>query len=110
MGGMFDFVQMTVTYSNAVLLAILPHFTHVARTLELPIPGPITQSEISYYFCDPHVGEVGGWVVLTNGYQFWFGKGHVRMFHSPHDFFVLQDPDLIPKLYGHLRMNRKEAV
>lgn len=110
MDGLIHMVQMTATYSNAVLVAILPHFTDVAQKLELPVPTPITQSEIRHYFCEPRVGEVGGWVVLTNGYQFWYGKGHVRMFHSPRDFFVLQDPDLIPKLYGHLNLNQQEAV
>lgn len=110
MDGIFHLVQMTATYSNAVLVAILPHFTDVAQKLELPFPTPITRSEIRRYFCDPRAGEIGGWVVLTNGYQFWYEKGHVRMFHSPRDYFILQDPDLIPKLYGHLNMNQQEAV
>ncbi len=110
MDGIFQLVQMTATYSNAVLTAMLPHFTDVAQKLELPFPTPITQSEIAHYFCDPRAGEVGGWVCLTNGYQFWYQKGHVQMFHSPRDYFILQDPDLIPKLYGHLRMNPEEAV
>ncbi len=110
MDGVIHHVQMTATYSNAVIVAILPHITDVAQKLELPVPTPITQSEIRHYFCEPRVGEVGGWVVLTNGYQFWYGKGHVRMFHSPRDFFVLQNPNLIPKLYGHLNMNEQEAV
>ena len=97
MDGVIHLVQMTATYSNAVLVAILPHITDVAQKLELPVATPITQSEIRRYFCDPQVGEIGGFVVLTNGYQFWYGKGHVRMFHSPRDYFVLQNPDLIPK-------------
>ena len=90
MNGIFDLVQMTATYSNAVLVAILPHFTDVAQKLELPFPTPITQSEIRRSFCDPRAGEIGGWVALTNGYQFWYEKGHVRMFHSPRDYFILQ--------------------
>jgi len=110
MDGVIHLVQMTATYSNAVLVAILPHFTDVAQKLELPFPTPITESEIRRYYCDPRVGEIGGWIVLTNGYQFWYEKGHVRMFHSPRDYFILQDPDLIPKLYGRLNMNQQEAV
>lgn len=110
MDGVIHLVQMTATYSNAVLVAILPHITDVAQKLELPVATPITQSEIRRYFCDPQVGEIGGFVVLTNGYQFWYGKGHVRMFHSPRDYFVLQNPDLIPKLYGPLNMDGQEAV
>ena len=110
MGGIFNLVQMTATYSNAVLVAILPHFTHVAKTLELPIPTPIVESQVRHFFCDPRAGEVGGYVQLTNGYEFWYEKGHVRAFSSPHNYFRLQDPDMVPKFYGPLRMNKKEAI
>ena len=110
MEGILNFVQMTATYSNAVLVAILPHFTHVAKTLELPIPTPIVQSQVRHFFCDPRAGEIGGWVVLTNGYEFWYEKGYVRAFSSPWNYFRLQDPDLVPKFYGPLRMNENEAV
>jgi hypothetical protein len=110
MDHLFDFVQMTATYSNAVLVAILPHFTDVAQKLELPFPTPITQSEIRHFVCDPHAADVGGYLVLTNGYEFWYHHGHVQAFSSPKNVFRLQDPDLLPKLYGPLRMNEKEAV
>jgi hypothetical protein len=110
MEGILNFVQMTSAYSNAVLVAILPHFTDVAQKLDLPISTPIVQSEIRRYFCDPRAGELGGYVTLTNGYEFWYNKGHVSMFYGPHDYFIMQNPDSIPKLYGKLRMNQKEAV
>ncbi|MGH7990901.1 MAG: hypothetical protein ACREDS_12025, partial [Limisphaerales bacterium] len=110
MDSIFTLVQMTAAYSNAVLVAILPHMTDVAQKLELPIPTPITQSAVRHFFCDPRADEVGGWVVLTNGYQFWFHHGYVNGMSSPWNVFRLQDPDLVPKLYGPLRMNEKEAV
>jgi len=105
-----NFVQMTAAYSNAVLVAILPHFADVAKKLDLPVHTPIVQSQILHYFCNPKVGEIGGYVLLTNGYEFWYDKGHVDVFHSPRDYFVLQNPDSIPKLYGKLRLDRKEAM
>lgn len=110
MDGIFTLVQMTAAYSNAVLVAILPHMTDVAQKLELPFPTPITQSEVRHFFCDPRAGEVGGYVVLTNGYEFWFQHGYVNGMSSPWNVFRLQDPDLLPKFYGPLRMNEEEAA
>lgn len=107
---MFQFIHVTALYSNAVLVAILPYFTDVAKKLDLPIPTPITQSQVRRFFCDPRAQEVGGWVTLTNGYQFWFEKGHVNMFESPHAYFSLQDPGLISKFRGKIRMTTNEAV
>jgi hypothetical protein len=101
---------MTAAYSNAVLVAILPHCTDVAKKLELPIPTPIVQSQVRHFFCDPRAGEVGGYMVLTNGYEFWFQRGYVNGMSSPWNVFRLQDPDLLPRFYGPLRMNEKEAV
>jgi hypothetical protein len=105
-----NLVQMTATYSNAVLVAILPHFTDVAKKLELPFSTPIVQAQVRYFFCDPRVGEVGGYMVLTNGYEFWFRHGYVNGMSSPWNVFRLQDPDLLPKFYGPLRMDETEAV
>ncbi len=107
---MFQLVHVTALYSNAVLVAILPYFTDVAKKLDLPIPTPIVQAQIRHFFCDPRAGEIGGWVTLTNGYQFWFEKGHVSQFESPHAYFSLQDPDLIPKFRGKMQMTTNEAV
>lgn len=110
MEGLVNLVQVTAAYSNAVLVAILPHFTDVAKKLELPFPTPIVQSQVRHFFCDPRAGEVGGWLELTNGYDFWFQHGYVNGMSSPHNYFAMQNPDWVPRLYGPLRMNEKEAV
>ena len=107
---MFQLVHVTALYSNAVPVAILPYFTDVAKKLDLPIPTPITQSQVRHFFCDPRAGEIGGWVTLTNGYQFWFQEGHVNMFETTYCYFTLQNPDWIHYFRGTLRMNRREAV
>jgi hypothetical protein len=39
---MFEIFQITVSYSNAVLVAIMPHISNFAKALDLPIPQPVT--------------------------------------------------------------------
>jgi hypothetical protein len=107
---MFQLVQMTALYSNAVLVAILPHFTDVAQKLNISVHTPITPAQVRHFYCDPRADEVGGYVVLTNGYQFWFQKGDVNMFETTYCYFTLQNPDWIHYFRGTLRMNQKEAV
>jgi hypothetical protein len=104
-----ELIQITATYSNAVLMAILPHITDVAKNLDLPITRPVQPSHIRKFVCDPRKGEIGGWVTLTNGYMFWFLDGHVDM-ESPDCYFHLQNPDAIPRFYGKRRMTEGEAV
>lgn len=101
---------MTAAYSNAVLMAILPHVTDAAKNLDLPILQPVQPAHVWRFVCDPRKGSIGGWVTLTNGYQFWYEHGNVRAMESPHCYFTLQDPDEIPRFYGTMRMTEAEAV
>ena len=105
-----ELIQMTAAYSNAVLMAILPHVTDVAKNLDLPILQPVQPAHVWRFFCDPRKGSIGGWLTLTNGYQFWYDYGNVRAMESPHCYFSLQDPDEIPRFYGTMRMTEAEAV
>ncbi len=105
-----ELIQMTAAYSNAVLLAVLPHVTDVAKNLDLPVLQPVQATHVERFVCDPRKGSVGGWVTLTNGYKFWFLNGHIDMMESPNCFFHLQDPDEVPRFYGTKRMTEDEAV
>lgn len=105
-----ELIQMTAAYSNAVLLAVLPHITDVAKYLDLPVLQPVQATHVERFVCDPRKGSVGGWVTLTNGYKFWFLNGHIDMMESPNCYFHLQDPDEVPRFYGTKRMSEDEAV
>ncbi len=101
---------MTAAYSNAVLMAVLPHVTEVTKNLDLPVLRPVQAAHVQHFVCDPRKGSVGGWVTLTNGYKFWFNDGHVDMMESPDCYFHLQDPHEVPRFYGTRCMKEGEAV
>jgi hypothetical protein len=107
MTGMFE---VTAQYSNAVLVAILPYVSDVANRLPLPVIRPVNSDHVERFVCDPRTNHFGGWLRLTNGFQFWFDHGHVRSFESAHCYFNLQNPDEIPLFYGTLRITKQEAV
>lgn len=105
---MTEFIQVTAEYSNAVLLVVLPYVSDFAKKLELPVPVPITANHVERFTGlrkDP-----GGYLILTNGYEFWYDHGYVRGFRTPHSYYNLQDPADIPKFYGPLRINETEAL
>src|SRR5437667_227663 len=105
-----QYVHITAQYSNAVLLAILPHISEFAKKMELSIPLPLTAPQIRAFGCDDHLGETGGAVDLTNDYIFYFEHGHLKEFKGPKSFYRLQDPELVPGFYGQFRMDWREAV
>jgi len=105
-----ELIQMTATYSNAVLMMVLTNVTDVSKKLDLPVMQPVQPAHVRRFVCDPRKGSIGGWLTLTNGYQFWFLNGHVDMMETPNCFFHLQDPDEIPLFYGTIRMTESDAV
>lgn len=104
-----NILHVTAEYSNAVMLAILPYVTEFAQKLELPVNPPITTNHVWEFRTSYSQGDPGGLLVLTNGYRFWFGQGFVSGFEAPRNYFALQDPDLIPRFYGKMRMTVPEA-
>lgn len=107
---MFELIKVTAEYSNAVLVAVLPCFSDFAKQVEIPIPVPIAMNQVQHFVCDPRYGHLGGYLTLTNGCEFWFDHGFVEGFRTPRSYFNLQDPALIPKFYGPLRLNKDEAL
>lgn len=106
---MIEFVKVTAAYSNAVLTAIMPHVSDFSQRVELRT-NPIVLSEVKVFYCDPRKGEIGGQVVLTNGWRFWFQRGHVDRFESYRSFFSLQDPNRISEFIGPVNMSAEEAL
>ncbi len=105
-----EYIGVTSQYSNAVLLAIMPHVSDFAQKLELPMPTPVTAAYVSSFGCDNKRGEVGGSVTVGKCCVFSFSHGYVTGFEGPHSYFGLQNPDDIPKFYGSDRMNKDEAI
>ena len=108
-----ELIHMTAAYSNAVLVAILPHVSDFAKTLDLPIQQPITVGQVLRCNPNPYQGRIGGPVVLTNHYWFLFDyRGYVVSFTSATNVFF-GDEDAVdhPEHYtGKTRMTTNEIV
>jgi len=89
---MLELVHMTATYSNAMLVAILPHVSDFAMKLGLPISQPITASQVVWFHPSPYKDLIGGGLVLSNRYWFAFNNGCVEGFRTPDNIFYDQDP------------------
>jgi hypothetical protein len=107
---MFEFVQVTAQYSNAVLVAILPQVSEFSQKLDLPTAQPVRLEQVELFNCDPHKGQVGGWLRLTNGFQFWYYDGYVKGFASPDCYYRLQGGEDLKPFYGSVKMSADEAV
>lgn len=115
---MIELVHMTAQYSNAVLLAVMPHISDFAAKMDLPIPQPITASQVARSAPLPYAGYVTAGVWLTNGYWFlfhWQGDGHhglVTCFSTPTNWFREQEfsDESIVRYFGSDRMTTNEAI
>ena len=108
-----QFIQMTATYSNAVLVAVLPHVSDFAKKLDLPVITPVQPSHVKYFACDPKKGSVGGSVILTNGFQFWFEHGIVDSFTDSGCYYrrtTKSEDTPYFAYYGRLNMTKEEAI
>ena len=107
-----ELIHMTAAYSNAVLVALLPHVSEFAAKLNLPIAQPITAEQVAWAGISRTKDWVNGSVVLTN--HFWFGVNHagfVDAFRAPTNWFWEQDPAAnFGKYLGQVRMTTNEVV
>jgi hypothetical protein len=109
---MFELIHITAAYSNAVLVAILPHVSDFAKGLDLPGAQPVTASQVAWFKPLPFKGQIDGALVLTNNYWFHFSwHGYVCNFRSPNDWFFEQNPATQAAHYvGKVNMTTNEAV
>lgn len=108
---MIQLYHLTAVWSNAVLVAMLPHFSDCAKQLNLPIPTPITISQVARFMppMEADVFEVGLW--LTNGYQFHYLNGAIAGFYSlPDDWYIQQEITNLERFVGKDNMTTKEAI
>jgi len=109
---MLQFIHITAAYSNAVLIAVLPHVSDCAKQLGQPIHQPVATSQVGRFVVDPIQGEVGGGLWLTNNYWFRFQNGYVGGFRSPDDWFTMADEywDHLERYVGKDNMTTNEAI
>jgi hypothetical protein len=112
---MMQLIHMTAAYSNAVLVAILPHVSVCASQLGLPIPQPITAAQVRWFHPSPFQDEVGGGIDLTNHYFFSFSSGSVLSFRSPTNWFNntydnWDDAEYFKRYVGKDNMTTNEAI
>jgi hypothetical protein len=103
------YYQLTVAWSNAVLTALLPHFSDCAKQLNLPIPTPITISQVAHFMPPIETGAFQAALWLTNGYSFEYFNGAL-CFRSRDDLFALEDMDRLERLAGKDNMTTNEAI
>jgi hypothetical protein len=105
-------IHITSAYSNAVLVAILPHVNDFAKKLDLPIPLPITTSQVLRFNVGRMQDFVGGGLWLTNHYQFVFDDGYVDSFtRLEGNPFLSEDPAKDwPHYIGKENINTNEAI
>src|SRR5882724_10011316 len=105
-----EFFTITAQYSNAMLVALLANVSDFAKKLDLPISRPVTVAQVRRFNCFPRSDHVGGRLILTNGCAFIFDHGRVESFESSRSYFNLQDPNLIPKFYGPVKLSESQAL
>jgi hypothetical protein len=101
------FIQVTAQYSNAVLVAVLPYFTDVAKKLDLPVPIPITQADIAEVNIWPGPGAPGAGILLKNKWAFNFQEGYVNLINNTHGSTLPPYPE---PTYGSIKMTAEDAV
>ena len=106
------FIHITAAYSNALLVAILPHVSDCAKQLDLPLPQPITASQVGRFNPGNMKGFIGAGLWLTNNYWFTFVDGYVAGFRSPDDYFTMEDEywDHLERYVGKDNMTTNEAI
>ena len=107
---MMELIHMTAAYSNAVLVAILPHVSDFSKKLNLPLPQPITVAAVKEFRPSPYKDDIGGGLMLTNGFWFAFNQGAVDLYRSPDDFFSGLDPNWPVSGYGKDNMTTNDAL
>jgi hypothetical protein len=109
LGSSVEYVRVTPEYSNAVLQAVLPYVSEIARKLDMPVPYPVTADQVAYCSVLPN-RRVEAEIGIKSGWTFAFGRGYVQTVQSIHSYSILQDPDQIPQYFAPLRMSAAEAV
>jgi len=105
--GASPFIHVTAQYSNAVLVAVLPYFSDVAKKLDLPVPIPITQADIAEVNIWNGPGAPGAGILLKNNWSFDFQQGYVCHVENTHGKTL---PPYQEPTYGPIKITATDAV
>ncbi len=109
-GGVGNWIDVTLQYSNAVMVAIMPVANDFARKLDLPVPQPIEAKHVQRGFIHPHERSKIGEIILRDGSVIAVEEGHVSAYLGTNVFWNLQDPHKIPRFYGSVNMTTNEMI
>lgn len=103
-------IHITAAYSNAVLVAVLPHFSEGAKQLDLPIITPITINQVVRFAPPIQTNYFQAAIWLTNGYWFYYDQGSMTGFRSPDNLYTQESFDHVERLVGKDNMTTNEAI
>lgn len=109
-------IQATPAYSEAALKAVLPNFSDVAKRLKLPIPYPLTETDVVDYRITPWQEQDGGvaGVNITTKEGFWFSffSGYINGFSWPNTYGGMQNKNLhgVSIFFGTPKISREQAI
>ena len=104
---------MTAAYSNAVLVAVLPHVSEFGAKLDLPVQQPITLRQVAWSSTIPYKDFFETGLTLTNHYWFRFEhRGFVASFRAPTNWFFEQEftDESIRRYFGQDHMTTNEVI
>jgi len=106
-----EYIRITAQYSNAVLVAILPHIADYSQKLHIEAPLAITTNNVVKFQCSSDANDPGGTVTLTNGDTFTFAGGAVIGFcDKRHSFGENNVRGRFYKFAGPIKMSKEEAI
>ncbi len=107
-----DLIHMTVQYSNAMLVAVMPHVSQFVARANLPLAQPVPLTAVTNVTISPYLQMPAMSLWLTNGWWFlWDHRGYISSWRSPDDWYFEQRPDINWTNYvGPNRMTTNDAI
>ena len=85
LGTVSHHVKVTPEYTQAVLTAVLPYFSEVAKKLDLPVPSQSRKGCCGFHVLPFEESTVS--MLLKNRWVFNFGFVNVRDFSKPNSYY-----------------------
>ena len=107
-------IQVTPEYKEAALQASLPLFSDFAQKLQLPVPHPLTRTDIVNCGLTPFQktdGEIDHIFIETRqGFHFSLFLGVVNDFCWSNSYRLMQDIHSISNFFGTVKITREQAI
>jgi hypothetical protein len=97
--------------TNAILSFSMVLISNFAATIHIPQKYvPKSTNDVAAYVVGGPTLNSDIYIEDRSGAQFCIIGAAVRQYNSPHSYYVLQDPDLIPRYLGPVNMTSNEAA